>query len=171
MISGKHIRKVMGKFNVKDEKDFDAVKVGAEEFYASLGEVYCQYFGEKIAFNAKGLRHLKFKSDQQARSSDDQYARLKLLQCAPEVLKKSSTVQGIWRTKRIEMQKTNSRWERMMKDVVFYEFIAVLDNIRVKVIVKEVRGGERHFWSVIPYWGIDKTNSRRILHSGDPEHD
>lgn len=162
---------IMGKFNFKDGTDFDAVKAEAEEFYRPLSEIHCPYFGEKITFNAKGLRHLKFKSDQQARSRDEQYARLKLLHYAPEVLKKSCTVQGIWRTKKIEEQKTNSRWERIMKEVVFYEFIAVLDNVRVKVIVKEVQGGERHFWSVIPYWGIDKMNSRRVLHSGDPEHD
>ena len=58
-----------------------------------------------------------------------------------------------------------------MKEVIFYEFIAVLDNMRAKVIVKQVYGGKKHFWSVIPYWRIDKNNSKRILHSGDPEHD
>ena len=161
----------MGKFNLKDEKDFEAVKTDAERFYGSVDEVYCPYFREKIAFNAKGLRHLKFKSDQQARSRTEQYARLKLLRRAPEVLKKSSTVQGIWRTKRMEAQKTNSRWEWMIKDVIFFEFIAVLDAVRVKVIVKEVQGGEKHFWSVIPHWGVDKINSRRVLYSGDPERD
>lgn len=161
----------MGKFNFKDEKDFEAVKAEAEEFYGSVVEIYCPYFGEKIAFNAKGLRHLKFKSDQQARLRNEQYARLKLLPYAPEVLKKSYTVQGIWRTKKLEAQKTNNRWEHIVKEVVFYEFIAVLDNVRVKVIVKEVQGGERHFWSVIPYWGIDKINSKRVLHSGNPEQD
>ena len=56
-----------------------------------------------------------------------------------------------------------------MKEVTFYEFIAVLDSIRVKVIVKEVYGGEKHFWSVIPYWGIDKMNSKRVLYSRDIE--
>ncbi|MDP2703857.1 MAG: hypothetical protein Q8P01_01395 [bacterium] len=30
---------------------------------------------------------------------------------------------------------------------------------------------EKFFWSIIPYWKIDSANSRRILHSGDPESD
>ncbi len=90
---------------------------------------------------------------------------------APEVLKKSHTVQGIWPTKKFEDQKTNSHWKHIVKDVIFYEFVSVLENVRVKVIVKEVLGGEKHFWSVIPFWGIDKITSKRILHSGDPEHD
>ncbi len=58
-----------------------------------------------------------------------------------------------------------------MKEVIFYEFFAVLEGVRAKVIVKEIQGGEKHFWSVIPYWGIDKENSRRVLHGGDPEYD
>ena len=159
----------MGKFNFKDEQDFDEVSKKAEELYISIGEVHCPYFGEKIAFNAKGWRHLKFKSDQVARSRSEQYSRLKLVHVAPEVLKRSHTVQGVWHAKRFEMQNTNNRWERVMKEVTFYEFIAVLDSIRVKVIVKEVYGGEKHFWSVIPYWGIDKMNSKRVLYSRDIE--
>ncbi len=161
----------MGKFNFKDEADFEKVRIEAEQFYATVDKVRCPYFGGDIAFNAKGLRHLKFKSDSQARPHKDQYSRLKLIHYAPEVLRLSKTVQGIWLVKRFEEQKTNSRWERVMKEVSYYEFIAVLDSIRIKVIVKEVMGGEKHFWSVIPFWGIDKSTSRRILHSGNPEHD
>lgn len=114
---------------------------------------------------------MKFKSDKRARSHEEQYPRLKLLHLAPEVLKKSHTVQGVWDTKKFEAQKTSNRWEHILKRVCFFEFIAVLNNVRVKVIVKDVEGGQKHFWSVIPFWGIDKVNSRRVLHSGDPEYD
>ena len=58
-----------------------------------------------------------------------------------------------------------------MKEVVYYEFIAVIEKVRIKVIVKQIDGGDKYFWSVIPYWGIDKNNSRRILYGGDPECD
>jgi hypothetical protein len=161
----------MGKFNFKDEADFVATKEKAESLYATIGDIRCPYFGGTVAFNAKGIRHLKFKSDQQARAREDQYFRLKLLYFAPEVLKLSRTVQGIWHTKRFETQKTHNRWERILKHVSYYEFIAVLENVRLKVIVKEVEGGEKHFWSVIPFWQIDKVNSKRILHSGNPDFD
>ena len=161
----------MGKFNFKDEADFLKVKEEAERLYATIGDVRCPYFNETVAFNAKGIRHLKFRSDQQARPREDQYSRLKLLHLVPEVLRLSRTVQGIWHTKRFEAQKTHSRWEHILKSVSFYEFIAVLNGVRIKVIAKEVEGGEKHFWSVIPFWGIDKVNSKRILHSGNPEQD
>jgi hypothetical protein len=159
-------------FSYGDGNDFDTVKQSAEELYQTIGSIPCPYFGnEGVAFNAKGIRHLKFKSDDKARSREDQYARLKLLHMAPKVLKLSRTVQGISHTRQFEPQKTHSRWESVLKDVRFYEFMAVLENVRVKVIVKEVAGGERYFWSIIPFWKLDLDNRRRILHSGDPERD
>lgn len=160
----------MGSFAF-NPNNFFKIKADAELFYGAIGNVPCPYFHETIAFNTKGLKHLKFKSNRRARPASDQYARLKLVHKAPEVLKLSHTVQGIWVTKKIEGQKTNSRWEQVMKTVTYYEFIAVLDDARMKVVIKEVEGGEKHFWSVIPYWGIDRRLGKRILYSGDPEHD
>jgi hypothetical protein len=160
----------MGKFNY-NENDFEEVSKRAEEFYSSIGNVYCAYFKEKISFNISGLKHLKFKTDKVARKHSDQYARLKLIKLAPQILLLSRTVQGIWHTKHFERIRMNNRTETILKPVSFYEFIAVLDNVRVKVIIKQIDNGQKFFWSIIPYWGIDSINSRRVLHSGNPEGD
>ena len=154
-----------------NNENFRKVRTEAECFYHSIGSILCPYFGEKVTFNSKGLRHLKFKSDQQARSHKDQYARLKILYLAPEIISRSHTLQGIWKIRRFERQKINNHWDNILKDVVFYEFIAVLGSIRSKVIIKEVGSGNKYFWSIISYWGIDKGGSRRIFYSGNPEQD
>ena len=52
-----------------------------------------------------------------------------------------------------------------------FPHLSVLENVRVKVIIKEVLGGEKYFWSIIPFWGIDKAISKRILCSGNPNFD
>jgi len=161
----------MGKFNFKDEQDFEKVRIDAEAFYASIGEIRCPHFGEKVGFNAAGLKHLKFKSDKVARPHSEQYARLKLLTFAPQVLSLSHTVQGVWHTKHFERIRMHSRTDTILKPIFYYEFIAVLENLRVKVIVKQVDDGQKFFWSIIPYWKFDSVNSRRVLHSGDPESD
>jgi len=161
----------MGKFNFKDEQDFGKVRMDAEAFYGTIGEIRCPYFGEKISFNEAGLKHLKFKSDEVARSHSEQYARLKLLVLVPQLLSLSRTVQGIWHTKHFERIRVHSRTDTILKPVSFYEFIAVLENTRVKVIVKQIENGQKFFWSIIPFWGIDKNNRRRVLHSGNPEND
>lgn len=164
----------MGKFNFKDEQDFQAVKNLAESFYKTIIVVRCPYFGEDIAFNSKGWQHLTYKGHRHARPEIDQYARLKLLRLAPEVIRKSHTVQGVWQTRVFESLKTdstNNAWNKILKEVCFYEFIAVLDDIRLKVIIKHILGAEKYFWSVIPFWGVNKITNQRILYGGSPNVD
>jgi hypothetical protein len=80
-------------------------------------------------------------------------------------------VQGIDKRRDFEKEKNNGEWRYAMKDIVFFEFIAVMANVRIKIIVKEVFGGEKHFWSVIPFWKIDKENGKRILCGSDTLED
>jgi len=149
---------------------FNETKQEAEDFYKSLSSVYCPYFDEKVNFNTKGLDHIKFKDWNKTRPRKDQFMRLKLLYLTPEVIKKSHTLQGYSKTKEMERIKRNSRWEKVMKTIYYYEFIAILENIRVRVIIKQVSDGEKHFWSIIPYWKMGN-NRKRIMHYGKPNED
>lgn len=152
---------------------FKRIKKEAEEFYKNVDEVYCPYFKEKIKFNAKGLDHVKLKKFGKARSISEQYARLRLLHYAPIILRESNTLQEFSEMMNFERQKINSRWERRMVEVKYYGFVAIKDNLRIKVIVKEILGGERFFWSIIPFWKtrikLDKQRKKKILYDGDLE--
>lgn len=141
----------------------------AEVTYKKIGSVHCPYFNDKIHFNAKGLEHLKFKSRGKARSSFDQFTRFKLLHLAPTVLGKSHTLQGIWETNLWESQKRYGQWEKRLRPVSYYEFVAVVGKVRVKKIVKRIEGGELHFWSLIPFWRMNEVTNKRQLYDGDPE--
>ncbi len=153
------------------EQEFKNIKEKGEELYKSLGEIYCPYFKEKITFNAQGIQHLKYKQRDKARHEKDQYMRFKLMHLAPEVLKISSSVQGILETKKFEYIKFHKRLDRVLKVVTYYEFIAVIKRNRVKVIVKQTEGGKKVFWSIIPFWGMDTNTMTRLLHDGNPEED
>ena len=59
-----------------------------------------------------------------------------------------------------------------MKSAAYYEFVAVINGYRVRVILKEVEGGDgKYFWSIIPFWKMDKITGKRIMCSGKPELD
>lgn len=154
-------------------KDFEAVKNKGEELYKQAKEVYCPYFKEKISFNTQGLEHLIFRGRERVRSPEDQYMGFKLLHLAPEILKMSHTLQGIWETKKFERVRMHSRTENVLKLVNYYEFVAVVKRNRVKVIVKQVESGEKFFWSLIPFWRMKRTDEvlTRLLHDGNPEED
>ena len=151
-------------------EQFQKTKNKSEELYKSLKEVTCPYFKEKVTFNAKGLEHLKFKKKNHARSHNDQYIRLRLLYLAPEVLKLSRTVQGISERKVFELNRSNNRNEHILVNATYYEFIAVLNNIRVRVVVKQIDTGPKYFWSIIPHWKISN-NGNRKMNYGNPEED
>jgi hypothetical protein len=151
--------------------EFERVKHKAEAEYKSVGEVYCPYIGGVVRFNAKGLEHLKFKARRRERSHHDQFMRLKLLHHAPAIIRKSHTLQGINETTIFERQKKHGRWVGSPKSVIYYEFIAVMDRVRTKVIVKHVEGEERYFYSIIPFWRTSEITKKRILHDGNSEVD
>lgn len=150
--------------------EFESVRSNAEGFYKTVGAVQCPFFNERVNFNADGLEHLKFKSWNRSRRRSDQFMRLKLIHLAPDVIRHSRTLQGIWETKMPVRRKRHGIWEKVFTDVTYYEFIAVLERKRVKVIVKQFAGGEKFFWTMIPFWRMNKFN-RRVLHDGDPETD
>ncbi len=153
------------------QEQFNNLKFKNEELYKSIGEVYCPYFKENITFNTKGLEHLKFKSKNHARSQDDQYIRLKLLHLAPKILKMTTTIQGFSERKVFELNRSNHRNEKILVEVVYYEFVAVIEEFRVRVIIKKVGTAPKYFWSIIPHWKVDKITGKRKMNYGNPEDD
>jgi len=152
-------------------EEFEEIKNKGETYYKSLTEIYCPYFKEKVSFGAAGLEHLKFKRHEKSRSEKDQYMRFKLIYIAPEILRLSHTVQGILETKKFERIRMKGRTDTILKPVTYYEFIAVIKRNRVRVVVKQIESGQRFFWSIIPFWGMNTETMNRILHNGIPEED
>src|SRR3989344_6349731 len=151
------------------EELFLKIRQKAEEIYKNTGPTYCPYLKDKVNFNSEGFEHIKFKKWNKPRNHFDQYLRLKLFYLVPEILKKSHTVQGVWNTKEWERQKKHGRWESTMKEVSYYEFISVIGKVRIKSIVKQVSGGQKFFWSVIPFWRMNPVTKEKKLFDNDLE--
>lgn len=96
--------------------------------------------------------------------------RFKLLYLAPQVLKLSRTVQGIMPLKTVERVAHSARRQWVMQQSVFFEFIAVMDDVRVRVVVKRIEDGQLQFWSIIPFWKQGIGNERRLF-GGDLSDD
>jgi len=154
------------------DNNLEKTKERAEKTYKEIGKVFCPYFNEEIAFNSKGLKHIKFKKEKEARNRHDQYIRLKNIHLVPEIIKKSHTLQEARKERGFVQIKTNSRKEKILKDIRYYGFIAIIKERnfqkRLKIIVREVEGGQKHFWSIVPFW---KNNKEIKLYSGNLETD
>ena len=152
------------------DDEFGEVRFQAAAHYRIFGSIHCPYLEGHVAFTTEGFRHLLFKSWNRGRSRQDQFMRLKHLSRAPEILKLSRTVQGTFQTNEWERRHRHGRWEQALVAVTYYEFVAVLSNLRFKVIVKQLPAGDRVFWSLIPFWRRTK-EGKRLLHNGNPASD
>lgn len=151
-------------------EEFAELRKVAEQKYHSFRTIYCPYFRSDVSFNTEGFRHLLFKSWNRGRSRLDQFMRLKFIAWAPEILRLTRTVQGVEETHEWQRQKKHGRWEKLMVPVTYYEFVAVMEKRRFKVIVKQLNGGALIFWSLIPYWR-QTDEGKRLLHEGTPALD
>src|ERR1035437_103950 len=121
-----------------------------EEYYKSIGRVYCPYFKEYIHFTDEAFNHLQFKNKYTLRSTKDRDMRIRLVPVAIQIIGASHTLQGKSWKKRFEYRYVNSRKELILTGVWCYEFIAIINEQKAKVIIKQVEGNEKIFLSVIP---------------------
>lgn len=157
-----------------DPLKFAKVKTETEEFYKSIGQVKCPYLDDVVHFNAEGFEHLLFKAWNKTRSNAEQYTRLRLLPLVPEIIKKSHTLQEFDERKLFVRQKINSLWGQRMKTVRYYVFVAIVKNLRLKVVVKEIEGGAKFFYSLYPSWRVvddGNGNQRKVFYTGNLEED
>lgn len=153
---------------MQDKKNFDLLREETEQFYKSISEVWCPYLHCTVRFTHGGWSHLFFKGNKHSRSTKEQCIRARLLKTAVSVLSMSHTVQGI-EVKRIFVTKrVNGRKEKVVADTIYYEFIAVMNDWRTKVIVSKIENGTPIFWSVIPAWRTRDKNTVGVSSSSDP---
>ena len=159
-----------------DGDKFNLAKDNAKRYYESLREVFCPYLEEKIHFNSEGFEHILNKSWNRGRSSVERYIRFRLLPKVVEIIRKSYTIQEYDERKSFVRQRINSRWEKRLKNVKYFVFIALLieHKIKFKIIIKQIEGGQPFFWSVYPSWRIERGENgteRKIFYSGNLEED
>ena len=152
-----------------DEEKFERLKEEVRKLYYSLGSVHCPYFGCKILFTSEGFQHLSHKgpSNKTTRTREDQYVRLKLFKLAPKLLRESRVVQDIQEKNIFLPVVHNHRKEKILKIIKYWEFWGIIDDKRIKVVVRKVGNGELHYFSVIPK--LKDKNSQLLKYVEDLE--
>lgn len=157
------------------EELFEKIKNEAEQFYKKLESVFCPYLRKKVNFNAKGLDHIKMKAWNRTRPVSDQYLRLKFLKLVPAVLQAAGTLQELHETKCMERLKFTGKWQFKMVPVKYYGFVAIINEIKIKIIIKEIENIQPYFWSIIPFWKTRNNEItgeiKKVFHEGDLEND
>jgi len=153
----------------------ERTKTEARQKYDAIGKIKCPYFGgEEVHFNSEGFEHLIFKTWNKTRSLTEQYTRLRLLPLVALIIKRSGTLQEYDEKNIFVRHQSSGRWTKVMKLARYYIFIAIIRDLRMKIIIREVDGERKKFYSVYPSWHTESDGNggkKKKLYSGNPEMD
>jgi hypothetical protein len=134
-----------------DLEQFKKLLERTRTFYQGLGEIFCPALNASISFNSDGFHHLRFDGTRAERSKQEQNNKLRCLKTAIEILKITTTIQEYRKTLQ-PFGKTAQDGFKKTSEVEYWGFIAIMKDIRIKVVVRKIGSGQPHFWSVMPFW-------------------
>lgn len=116
------------------------LKRKARAYYKSIKPIYCPYFSERVVFNSKGFKHLIYEDKGHQRTRSEQYLRLSLFPKGVRMLLIATVVQEY--EERLVCNKIHKFWG----------FIGIIEGHKIKVVVRQIGDGKKHFYSIFPKW-------------------
>lgn len=114
-------------------------------------------------FTAEGFNHIIYKGKRRERSKNDQITKFKLLPKTQTVVSISTTYQEYDESFTTIRRKRFKRTIEETATVKYWGFVAIIQNFRVKVIVRQIGNGQKQFWSVIPAWRTDYYRDIKLI--------
>ena len=157
-----------------DVSNYNKIKEDAANWYHRIGRVAAPVFGsELVHFTSEGFNHLVYKNARTERSKAAQITKFRLLGNSLKLIKTATTFQEYEESiKEFSVQKFRKR-VLVPKIVKYWGLIAIMDTWKIKVIVRQVGNGNKHFWSAIPNWTTSQYRDLKYLANmkGNPEED
>jgi hypothetical protein len=117
--------------NSNYDDGYEGIKKKAKEIYDNIERVWCPALNDHIVFRKAGFRHHIWKNGI-FRIKSEQKRRLALIPCVVEIIQ-SQKDQGLYRNE---------------GDVRFWAFIQRRDKKIIRVVIRQIGEGEKHFFSV-----------------------
>jgi hypothetical protein len=113
-------------------ENYNEKRIEAEEFYYSIGRIWCPALGRYIIFNRFGFRHLIQKYSG-VRAKNEQIRRFALLVCVSSILQQKSM---------------HIIFNERDGGVRFWAFLWEHHGKAMKLIIRQIDNGKMHFFSI-----------------------
>ena len=149
---------------MQDISNYEKIREDAHSFYEKIGAIRCPALdNELVHFTAEGFNHLLYKGDRRERSRNDQITKFKLLTKAKTILEISTTYQEYDESLTTVRKKRFKKTVEETATVKYWGLVAIIQNFRTKVIIRQIGNGQKHFWSVIPAWRTDHYRDIKLI--------
>jgi hypothetical protein len=116
-------------------KNYQEAKNAAKIFYLSIGPIWCPALDEYVHFNHKGFQHLMSKRGS-LRPEGEQMRRFNLLRYVSPILGDPGALLMCHQKKQGRVK------------VNLWVFSKILDNVSIKVVIRQIGKGNKHFLSI-----------------------
>ena len=117
--------------NPARENSYEEAKKKAKELYGDIGRIWCPTLGDYVAFNKMGFQHLMRKG-RALRPKGERKHRFRLLPYAKIILENQAMSPVV----------------RQEQSATFWSFSAKQGRRTVTLIVRQIHGGKKHFFSI-----------------------
>lgn len=131
-------------------------------FYKSLKPIYCEAVHDFVSFNSNGYNHIKYKRDGTWRTKDHQKQRLELLPIAIKLIGLTTTFQEFEKAIKNKVVKIENIEKSYDNKITYWGIIAIIDNRKIKVVLRRIGHSKIHFWSIIPSWNTSKKRDENL---------
>jgi hypothetical protein len=121
--------------NIGRNYGYEDAKKRAKEFYKTIGVIWCPALNDYIVFNKRGFQHLMRKKGL-LRPKTEQIRRFLILPYVKDILEDSKTLPS------------HSVREDKESRIDLWIFAANIQNLHVKVIIRQTQTGRKHFLSI-----------------------
>jgi len=159
---------------MEDLSNYTKIREDAQRLYNSIGRIFSPALNQEVFFSSEAFNHIIFKSPRTERERPSQILRFKLLPLAKKLLKNSTTYQEFEETIKEFEVKRHKKKVRETKIVKYWGIIAIIDNRKIKVIIRKIgEDGKMHFWSIVPAWVTNTYRDKKLFATmkGNPEED
>jgi hypothetical protein len=150
-------------YHMHNLANYETLKKNAEAYYKKQGRIRCPALNnEFVHFTSEGFNHLQFSGGKE-RSKDMQMTKFGLLTKAVKVIGLATTYQEYDECLDMIRIKMRKKREEVAMRVQYWCLIAIIQEKKIKVIVRQVGTGQKHFYSVIPYWNIGHFQGTKLV--------
>lgn len=144
------------------DSDYIKIKENSSIIYKEHNKLFSPYFKDNIVFNSEGFNHLIYKNKSE-RPKKEQAMRFKLLPRAFKLMELTTVKQDFYESNMSIKKKFNGKNKYIEERVLYYGFIGIIDDFRIKVVIRKIGNGNIHFWSVIPAWNTKYFQNIKII--------
>jgi ribosomal protein L21E len=137
------------------DTDYKQKRESAHAGYKAIGSVQCPALEGNVVFAAEGFNHLIYKGRKE-RDQKQQVLRFSLISRARTLLALTTVVQEYEESSHYMRVNRNGSYIQKNVLVRFWGFVGIIDNLRIKVVVRQIGNGKKEFYSVIPGWILKK---------------